>query len=184
MTRVEIAKLACRILALWLVSQAVLASSSMLGLTIAWIGSLISQRDLDWGVLAASLIPAGMVVAMLLVALALWFGADRLARRMVSDDPTPVTRSDITPEDLMVVAFTAIGLFTLIPALRELGRALVTAFHSEYPFREWWSSTNWQADFWMSIAGLIFAIALLVGSRPIVRGVIWSRSAGTKPVEE
>src|SRR5262245_32495917 len=125
MTRREIAKLACQILALWWFSQGVITAAGILlwaGFTA--IGAAFGARGFDWVQLTGSLVMAVPALGYLIAGWFFWTRATRIAGRMMPDDATPVTRPDMTQADVMIVAFTAIGVFTLVPVLRELGSDL------------------------------------------------------------
>ena len=82
---------------------------------------------LDYGFDAQLLSPllssGGYFVAMLVPAWALWYCADYFARRMVVDDPAPVTTESWNAETCLSVACVAIGVYVVTQALHDLMQA-------------------------------------------------------------
>src|SRR5438046_1331000 len=114
MTRIEIATLACKILAVWFFAEVAMAGVwTIITAAVAIVSSFSSSgSSLGYDLKEAAvlgLVPLGQLV----VGLFLWFRAPRLAARMVSDDPTPVIRPDITAPDVLAIAFMTIGVYTL-----------------------------------------------------------------------
>lgn len=177
MTRHEIATLACKILALWSFAQSLLLSTGIILIMIAIVTEYTESAR--WSGLTAAMGSGAIPLGMFGLGLFFWFGANRLASRMVSNDPTPVTHVDLTPEDCLGIALSAIGVFIMVPVVRDLGATLVQISLDEFTLSQWWASASWQANLWSSIMGLGFAIWLIVGSRRIARFMLWLRKAGT-----
>jgi hypothetical protein len=180
MTRREIATLACKILALWMFAQAAFFIAGVILMAIISVAAIFTNRGFRWDELVGAAVTGVPALGMLVIGLYFWFRAGRLADRMVSDDETPVTRPDITQADVMAVAFSAVGVFTLVPVFRDLAASFIRIAEDEYRFSEYWASANWQARFWSSIIGLAFALWLIFGSRGIVRVVLWARGVAAK----
>jgi hypothetical protein len=125
MTRREIATLACKILALWMFAQAAFFVAGVLLMGIISIAAIFTDRGFRWDELAGAAVTGVPALGMLFIGLYFWYRASRLAARMVSDDETPVTRPDITQADLMAVAFSTIGVFTLVPVFRDLAGSFI-----------------------------------------------------------
>lgn len=173
MTRQEIATLACKILAVWMFVQTALMAYTVVNMFVSLLIGVFGN-----GRFGADLAIAGFacihVLVMLLIGLVLWFKGSALAARMVSDDPTPVTRPDMTQQAVLAVALTAVGVFALISVVRPMATSIIHMSLAE----ETWASPRWQADFWSSMIGLALAIWLIFGSRGIARFVLWVRTAG------
>ena len=173
MTRLEIATLACKILAVWMFVQTALTAYSLVHMFVGLLIGVFGTGRFGADVAAAGLASIHVLV-LLLIGLLLWFQASTLAARMVSDDPTPVTRPDITEEAVLAVALAAVGVFALIRVVQSLATRIIGMSLAE----ETWASPRWQADFWSSMIGLALAIWLIFGSRGIARFVLWVRTAG------
>jgi hypothetical protein len=120
MTRREIAALACKVLALWLMAQAAIPLLDVVAQCV-W---LIFTWNLDRlsGPSALAVIAATGVTFLVSggVGLFLWLRASSLASRMASDDATPVARPAITSQDMMSLAFVVVGVVTLVTAARDM----------------------------------------------------------------
>jgi len=102
----------------------------------------------------------------------LWNKADSVASRMVSDDPAPVTSAQATREDLLGVAYSAMGMFILASSLSELGKTigqLLAAEHLGVQPHQMWQNSAWQFRFWGGLSQIGIGLWLLLGSRGIVR---------------
>ncbi|MEX2213733.1 MAG: hypothetical protein WD768_06375 [Phycisphaeraceae bacterium] len=180
MTRREIATLACKILALWMFAQTALLFGSVIVVMVISLFGLVFRVDgLDWQTLFAAVVLAGPAIATLIVSLFLWRKAPSLANRMVSDDPTPVTRDALDSHMLMMIASVAVGLFLLVPSLRNLAGSVFEVLASPFSFADWWETPHWRADFISSLVGLILSAYLILGSAGIARAVHRLRNAGT-----
>lgn len=180
MTRLEIAVLACRVLALWMFAQVAIAAPSLAFLLAMAIHNAFGSLEYRWDELIVVAHMTLPTVGVLVVGLLFWYRAGRLARRMVSDDPTPVTRPDLTRDDVLAIAFTATGVFTLVPVLRELAGSVIPMVRGDYPSSQWWSNAGWQASFWSSIVGLAWSLWLIFGARSIARFVRWARDVAPR----
>ena len=181
MTRLEIATLACKILALYLFAEVVIVGSSVIFMLILTIGGLFSHSARGWDDLLGAAVMGIPTAATALAALFLWIRAEALAARMVSDDALPVTATDLSADTVMAVAFTAIGVFTLIPVLRDLAGIVFRAVSGPYPFSESWRSASWHAHFWSCLLGLALSLCLMLTPRGVVKAVKWAREAAKKP---
>ncbi len=175
MTRLEIATLACKIVAVWMFAQTVLMAYMVVNMFVSQLIGVIGNDRV-----ATELVDAGFaslhVLVPLLIALVLWFKAGALAARMVSDDPAPVTRPDLTQEAVLAIALTAVGAFALISVLRPMATSIIHMSLVE----ETWASPRWQGVFWSSMIGLALSMWLIFGSRGIARFVLWVRTAGVQ----
>ena len=176
MTRIEIATLACKILALWMLAQAVANLGSIVSLLIfpLWAGAFrgggfLGGIDfLAWGV------PSAFFAGQIAMSLILWFGARRLASRMVSHDPALVVGTAFTQENAMAVAFCAVGTMTLIPEIQHILTG-VSQLLGGFPSQ---MQPTWYAE--IISATLVAVISLLLIFRPsgIVRLVLLARRSG------
>lgn len=179
MTRQEIATLACKILAVWMFVQTALMAYTVVNMFVSLLIGVFGNGRVGVDLAAAGFASIHVLV-MLLIGLMLWFKGSTLAARMVSDDPTPVTRPDMTQEAVLAVALTAVGVFSLISVVRPMATSIISMSLAE----ETWTSPRWQAVFWSSMIGLALAIWLIFGSRGIARFVLWVRTAGVNSGRE
>jgi hypothetical protein len=181
MTRLEIATLACKILALWMFAQAVTYLAAIIPTLIALMGRMFSYPPLGWRDFDSLVLPLQLLAGQVAVGLVLWFKAEWTARRMVSHESTPVAGSNITQADVMAVAFCAVGVFTLIPALQSVARQIAGLVMGTYRSP---SEVLGSPSFWSSVLVLAVSLWLIVGSHGVVRLVLWARSAaGTRGAE-
>ncbi|HEY1686625.1 MAG TPA: hypothetical protein VGG19_17820 [Tepidisphaeraceae bacterium] len=180
MTRHEIAVLACKILALWVVVQIVMDLASLLSLAWYLIDNVVvpSRRvGLTIYTYAPILI---LTVAQSVIAWVLWFRAPRLASRMVSTDPQPVTNATVTKDDVMAVAISVIGIYLLVQGIDSVVQILLEyKLGSEHGGLAWYLS-GWQSQFWASVIHVVIAIWLILGSRGIVHFMKRVRTAGVR----
>jgi hypothetical protein len=166
--------LGCKLLALWAFAQAVLTGPALFLLFILACAGL-SPGGFKWPELAATAVGCLPALGSAFIGLALWIYAPQLAARMVSGDPEAVTRPDLDHETVLCVAFAAVGLWTLIPSVRDFASDLVTIVRGKYPFADYWRDSRWQARFCSSILGMGLSIWLMIGTRGIVRLVLMLR---------
>jgi hypothetical protein len=178
MTRYEIAVLACKILALWVLVQIAFLLENMLYMVLYLIETLVGSSDPNRTYLLSNASLAILGVGMAVIALCFWFQAPRLAKWMVSQDATPVTAGQVTKDDVMMVAFSTAGAFLLIQGLERIARTVLAASWGKEPFRYYWSDGLWQAGFWATVVHITAAAWLMLGSRGIVQFVSWLRTAG------
>ena len=184
MTRREIAVVACKVLALWMIAQGVFfACHGLLLFVITAIGSMTDHARFGWDEMLVMTVTSTPGLAMLVVGILVWLKAPWLGRRMVGDDPTPVTRSDITSQSVMSITCAGVGVFLLVPTLRDLAGDFILISKTDVPFSEFWRSANWHADFWSTILQLVLALWLILGSRGVVKLFRWSRTAGIQRSE-
>jgi hypothetical protein len=177
LTRLEIAELACKILALWIFAQAAL------GITPVLLFCFVAFFQHSSGsVFAAVTVSALMPLGFLFVGVLLWKKAEAIARRMVGSDPTPVVRTELDAKGLMSIAFAAIGLYAVWASSEDLFRKIAQVFlivHEQGIDRaNIWGNINWNASLLGTLGSLAFAVWLLLGSRGIVRIVQRIRGNG------
>ncbi len=183
MTRLEIAGLACKILALWLFAQAAyLLSAFAVSLTVL-VGAILSRQGVQWQDLLSFSVTGIMPLAMAVVGVFIWLRAEMLASRIVSDDPTPITSSNATYESMLAIAVTAVGVFTLAGLMRDATKYVVVVSRGELPFEKLWQ----RPDFLGLVVGFVFAIFLIFGARRVARLALRTKSAevqGDLPPDE
>jgi hypothetical protein len=178
MNRREIAALACKILALWLLTQA----ATLLVTTVVAIVTLASVliagqgrwNEAGLSALLGVLFGAGPTLVTAGIGVWLWKKANSMASRMVSDDPAPVASAQATREDLLGVAYSAMGMFILASSLPELGKTiaqLLVARGLGLQSYQMWQNPTWQFRFWGGLSQIAIGLWLLLGSRGIVRAL-------------
>jgi len=174
MTRTEIAILACKIVALWFIVQAVAGIASVISTLLAIYGFVDYARFSSDSVMHFSTMYA---ITLLGLGILIWFGSARLARRMVSNDPAPVTQHYVVPLDLLDIGCMLIGLITLVPALTQLSKNLMALVIGTYTDTGGlWSSPSWQINIFGDIVQIIFSIGLILGARNVSGFIMRSRT--------
>jgi hypothetical protein len=182
MTRLEIAALACKILALWVVVQIAFLIEYAIYFVIMFVTAAVQKGGNPWSQIAGSSAILGVeAFAYLPLAWVLWFKAPRIAKRMVSDDPNAVTPPTFTQKDAMTVAFASVGVMLLVPAIRNVSRIFLNVFFNSDQFKQAWGDVNWQSNFWSSVIELALAMWLTFGFRGITRLVLSMRRADLQP---
>jgi hypothetical protein len=169
------------ILALWLFVQMVLISYQFILIVINAIfqavnGGGVHTVQYDF-VGSAGL----MVIIYLGLGLWIWIKAPRIATRMVSADPSPVTPSGFSQQDALMVAFPIAGVFLLVPAFRELLRLIIGTFIPAGQFPALLLSIEWHSQFWSAVFEAAFALWLIFGARGMVRLVLSMRRGDVPP---
>jgi hypothetical protein len=165
LTRQEIAELACKVLALWVLATFMYEVYVLFAGIIA-VYLAPHAEGLGPG-LREMLIPGIIPLGRLLVATALWLMSRRIARWMVGSDPSPVLKVSLHADDLKAIAFAAVGASILVSALRDLSGMIYLSTREHDVLI--WQDTRWLAHFWGTILGLVLAIWLVLGSGGIVR---------------
>lgn len=181
MTRLEIATLACKILALWLFAQAVILGVRVGPTLVSAVLSVFGPRGFQDAPLWMVVWGGFPVLGYLAMGLFLWFRAAGLARRMVTDDPAPATRADITEEGVMAVAFAAVGVFVLASVFPGIAWSLYQRSAARDSVGVYRPGGEWQPALCSHAIGLGLGLWLLLGSRGIAKVVRWARRAGHKP---
>jgi hypothetical protein len=171
MNRREVAALACKVIALCMFMLALWAGSGLLLLPISGVLALFGGEAHRFytavfiGVPTLSYLAGGLV---------LWFGADRIAARMTSDDPAPVTREDVTAESVLGIALVVVGLLVGIRALRGLAMSILVV--SGYGGVREAPGPRWHAGLWSSVLGVVIGLVLIFGRRGLVKLFRWARA--------
>ncbi len=165
-TQRDIAALSCRIVAVYLLTQAVLGVSGGHIATLAGVGEMLFSGRFDPGVIVgavAYIVPAiGMAVAGWL----LWAKSRWLAARMISDDAVFNGLGQVTATDLLSIALSISGVFIFIDSIRHLVRNLAL-ISTERPLTYWQSNGAWNQLNWTSGVEIILSLWLIFGSRGI-----------------
>jgi hypothetical protein len=172
MTKRDVAELACKILALfYLIANlhTFLTTPVSVGMTI-WRALRYGEFE-ETGI--AMLIIATATGFILLLVWFLWTRSWWIAKKMVPDDANYSRWPRLRVADVQVVAFSMVGLFTLVNGVQYLARSFGLYFgslHADHydrrmSFLEWLSLDETLA----SIVGCVLGLWLILGSRGIVR---------------
>lgn len=170
LTRADIAELACRVLALWVIAQATLSLSALL------LVAFTAMLGEDGGgrlptALATGLLPVGELI----VGILLWKGSRAFAERMVRDNRSPIIGTQLDTEALMVVGFAVVGIYAVWANVHDLLQMAVQVIYLSreqgIEYASFWGNARWQADFWSTLGSLAFGLWLVFGSRGLARAV-------------
>lgn len=138
MTREDAAFIGCRLMALFLALRGLPLLASAAVTVLLTRSEMAPASPLTKGWFAIQ------IAAMILVPLGLWFGAGRISKYLLPDNPPEQSAEPISSLSLQTTLFAAVGLYILVLALPELAgslhRLLWTAHwtsQSEGPVREW-----------------------------------------------
>jgi hypothetical protein len=156
------ARLACRLLAVWL----------LVGFASTWsvqwfvaLSSLFSASHYTlWEVLALGAYP----LVQLAIGLALWFFAGTLARWMTAREKPPLACGMLNVESFLPAALIAIGVYTLLGQLRALSQYLY--YFAVYPdeFESWLrTDLKWRAELVAGVAMTAVAAGLIWKARTV-----------------
>lgn len=193
MTRHEIARLACRLMALYFILQAI----ASIGILVLWLtsalalGSDLYRANISGTI--ASMVPPAMAGA---IGLWLWKKSDWMASRMLHDSATSAVGFEVnlalptelpvaqhlprteapapmlSAADWTVIGFMVAGVLVLVDGIHAFMGVAYTAFMS---FRTYQSMRQLQANpVITAVAKTVIGLWLLLGSRGIVgvlRGV-------------
>jgi hypothetical protein len=165
LTRLEIAELACKILAVWALAQAALSITPLFLLLFL----AFSDPGRAFAASFSAIIPVGEII----VGIFLWGYSRAIGRRMVRDDPMPVVSTDMDGEHLMSIAFAAIGIYAVWASsedfFRKAVQILYTCREEGITYADFWANDDWNASFFGTLGSLALGMWLLLGSRGIVR---------------
>jgi hypothetical protein len=177
MTRHEIAKLACRILAVWLFCQTVVQLYGVVLFMLFGIRELFSDRA-NWTFLAGS---AGVGLAGLgyaVIGIILWWQSGRIAGRMVSSDPAPVTAANLDQNGAMSIAFCAVGVLLAGQAIPEMTRPVYAMVREYLDYQQVFSINYFEIKFWTNVGQLALALWLIFGACGLANLVRRMRTLG------
>ncbi len=187
MTKHEIAKLSCRIVALC-VFALVLPYFSQLPFLVALMVEMF-RGEQSWYGIPQMLGFGGMVAVQIGFALLLWFKAATVARWMAGDDPQddPADAGAVVDRPVMcevqAVAFTVLGLLILAQAAPKLMHfSLRITWKPEYD--QFWDTSFLSAEAAAGLAAIItemvFGLCLLFGGRRLAKWLFSLRKVGLK----
>lgn len=166
MTKRDIASLACRIIAVYLFTEAALSLSGGLIATLVALGTMMSE--LRWEFLhflqtAIYIVPG---IGMAIAGWILWIKSERVAQLMVADDSTFVVVAQLTAADILSIALSISGVFMFVDSIQHLVRnlALIT---QEKDFSYWKQTPSWNQALWSAGIEFAFSLWLIFGSRGI-----------------
>lgn len=181
MTTRDIAKLSCKILAIYTVVNAI----KVFGYIAFSSSSFLQQLNIGTKILLiiTSFMP---FVLLSVLGIILWLYADQFAKHIVSDKDLPVEELKPNSENIQVIAFTVVGIFVLadaIPRLTEVFSSIIL-LHSlqEQHIRTIHADTIARAI--GLIIQFIIGFWLFLGSHGIVGLLKKLREAGIKDSED
>lgn len=175
MTRYEIAKVAVKLIGIAMIANGVATSSMAVMATLMKWGY---ETSFFHNAIAAGGFAAGLGAGWFVAGFYCWHSADRLAFHMVDDDVTPVTGVGLNEADLLSLGSSVIGLFLLLPALRNLMSAALQFGLGEETFDQWWDTVYSQQTVCAALAEAAFGAWLVLGSRGIATVIARWRTAG------
>lgn len=165
LTRLEIAELVCRVLALWLFAHVATAYLAVILLFLVAFSELSTERLLAGGL--SMFLPLGGLA----FGVVLWKNAKRIGRCMVANDASPIVAASIGRQDILTLACTMIGLYAAWASASELIRelALVAYTLPYFDLDAIMSDTAWRAKLTGHIGSFMIAMWLVLRSRWIVQ---------------
>ncbi len=176
LTSRQLAALACRVIALWLVVGTL---ADMAGVAVEAVTTVTTINTRNAAYFAGPFV--GLVALCLPWAAAayLWVRSDRMAARMVPDDAAAVPAGGPGYPGLLSVALTVAGAAAAVPAIRSLVTAIAYMVQKHSEFAAWWHDPYWVRQFCSSGVGIALAAWLLFGGRGIANLIVWARTAGS-----
>jgi hypothetical protein len=172
-TRQEIAELACKVIAVWILVEGVLGIAPLF--VFLFTVFLITDPRQTFTMSSYAAIPA---LGQLLVGAFCWKLSRRIARRMVRRNPTPVVRTDLDPDTLLAIALTVLGMYILWTACHgicvtiaqelyfvRMANSLYASPYSAMPHHD----GQWYGGIAARVFSIAFGIWLVFGSRGITR---------------
>jgi hypothetical protein len=162
MTRQDIAKLACRIIALWLFCQAAIGLYTIFVFILQAVFQSANGDNVEFDY-AGSIVPALMFLGTFLMGALLWWKSDWISRKMIPDATTTVLVGPITTKDALSVALSVVGILIIVDILPKLCRVIYVAYKDS----EHRQDVKSQASIIGDIIKLLLGIWILFGSRGI-----------------
>ena len=175
LTARQLAALACRVIALWLLAWTLEDVIAVFYMAVTSITSINARNAAYFvgpflGLLALSLPVAAAAY--------LWVRSDRMAARMVADDAAAVPAGGPGYPGLLSVALTVAGAAVAVPAIRSLVSAIAYMAQKHSDFAVWWHDPYWLSEFFSAAVGIALGAWLLFGGRGIANLIVWARTAG------
>lgn len=177
----DLARLSCRVLAVYTLVQAIQSLNHFAVLPVSMMERFPSG-------VTALMAMAAFIPPILLFALAvvLWFRADRFAGDMVSGKNTPGESTAVGGEDVQVIAFSAVGVLVLagaVPELFQFVSSLILQKSFQYhPFSETVSVYTLSRAIGLAVR-LVIGLWLLLGARGLAGFIKTLREAGLREPE-
>jgi hypothetical protein len=176
MTQFEIAKLACRVIAVYLFGIGIIYLGSFLGEVGAMILSLSRVRGMNLAVLLGG---SGFIaVCYGGVGALLWNLSGNLAGRIAGDSTGPITGVPDAGRAMLPLAFTAVGAFAFITVAGAFAGDI--AYAMQPTSSRYSGSAFWTPRLWSHGVELALSLWFIFGSRGIAAVVHWVRTAGDK----
>jgi len=179
MTKRELASLACKVLAIWILAKGVAHLGNIVAILVGMIEGTIGYGA--WGsagyiagftlTMVTMLLPGLVTVVFALI---VWKKADSLAGRMVGPDDGQPVSYDVSGEGLLTIAIVAIGVALVVFAIPDIVGAAWAWF-------AWSDASPWPRNpgpLFRASAKLIMGLWLIVGTRRIVRVLAKVRTIG------
>jgi hypothetical protein len=170
MTKHELASFICKLFALYVILNAL--NSGYL-VTFGFLTQMITRQSIFPRVSVISpvffLIP---VILPIFLAIILWKFSDTIATYMVGSNATQSTREvgHITPFDLHSIAFSVVGLYTLVQAFRQFPVSLITSWLTKSSIIGYVPlNPSLESQLGMFLIQLALGIWLLFGAPQLVR---------------
>ena len=164
-----ITTLACRILALWVFTQAVTALATAVIAIVATFG-FVSSGDKAVTIFTTAITGVPPLI-LLAIACLLWVKADAIGSRMLSQTADQIVICGPSFQEVLAIAFAALGMYVLVDALPKFGRQIAVAVWESQRFVDAWNDTRWQIGFWANLFQIGLGIWLMLGMRGIARAV-------------
>lgn len=119
---------------------------------------------------------AAYIAALIVPAALLWWTSGYLARRMVREDPAPVTAGEWNAETLMAIGFALIGMRGLVDALRGLLRLFLSEGTGPAVTSGHVLDSPWTTAFVVHAAEAVLGVWLTLAARGMSRFVWHSRA--------
>jgi len=175
MSKHDAAKLACRIMAVWVFVQLAVDLTVTLTVMISIVLAGETQHLLQFLMSALSLLPLAIRIA---VGVLLWCKADFIASHMTADITDSNTEIDarFASTDILQIALPLIGFLILTTGLSHLANFISIAIRSTELSASPWTESGLYSTI------LIFALAtwLILGSRGIANTIARLRKHVTK----
>lgn len=179
MTKREIAVLICKVLGIYAFINAVNSLPLILMPFIISVANGFEGTSRMEGVARwASVVNAVPLLLNVVAGVLLWSCANGLARRMVQDEKveTPI----VIGSEIQIVAFSILGLFTLLQALPRIGQLVINLYNLSR--QDALMRQNFQGTTASEVVTLVIQLALgswlLLGSSGLVRLLQSFRSVG------
>lgn len=178
MNKHDVAKLACRIMAIWVFVQLAVDLTATLTVMTSLMLAGETQHVLQFLLSALSLLPLAIRIA---VGVFLWRKADFIASRMTADiaDSNAAINAGFASTDILQIALPLVGFLILATGLSHLANFISIAIRSNELSASPWTDSGLYSTI------LIFALAawLIIGARGIANTITRLRNHPTKPVQ-